>query len=54
VQAAAVLTGVSIADIGTAWGLGEGHTVEPDPSVDRAAIRAAYASAADDAGHAGR
>ena len=31
----------------TAWGLGAGEVIEPDPAVDGAAIRAAYATAAD-------
>ena len=45
VQAAAVLTGRSFDEIGDAWGLGRGITVDPDPSVDGGAIRAAYARA---------
>ena len=46
VQAAAVLTGASFADVASAWGSGAGATTEPDPAVDGAAIRAAYAAAA--------
>jgi xylulokinase len=46
VQAAAVLTGASFADVGSAWGSGRGATTEPDPAVDAAAVRAAYAEAA--------
>ena len=45
-QAAAVLTGAPLTDIADAWGLGTGNTVEPDPRVDRAAVRDAYAAAA--------
>jgi xylulokinase len=45
VQAAAVLHERAPEDIATAWGLGEGEVVEPDASVDREAIRAAYAAA---------
>ena len=45
VQAAAALTQRSFEDVATAWGLGEGITVEPDLSVDRAAVREAYAHA---------
>ena len=45
VQAAAVLQGCSFDDLAAAWALGTGHTVEPDPRVDRAAIRGAYADA---------
>ena len=46
VQAAAVLTGSSFDDVARAWELGRSTTVEPDPSVDRDAVRAAYAEAA--------
>jgi xylulokinase len=46
VQAAAVLTGASFADVASAWGSGAGATTEPDPAVDGAAIRAAYTAAA--------
>jgi xylulokinase len=45
-QAAAVLTGAPLADIADAWGLGTGNTVDPDPRVDRDAVRDAYAAAA--------
>ena len=43
VQAAATLLGRSLADVQTAWGLGAGTSVEPDPSVDAGAVRGAYA-----------
>ncbi len=46
VQAAAVHLQCGFADITEAWGLGQGHVVEPDETVDRRAIRAAYADAA--------
>jgi xylulokinase len=42
-QAAAVLTGRSFEDLADAWGLGPAVTIDPDPSVDGAALRAAYA-----------
>jgi len=44
VQAAAVLTGRSPDEVQTAWGLGGGVVVEPDGSVDAAAVRDAYAA----------
>ncbi len=44
-QAAAVLTGRSFDDICDGWGTGPVLAVEPDPSVDGAAIRAANARA---------
>jgi xylulokinase len=44
VQAAAVLTGRPLHEVQTAWGLGGGATVEPDGSVDAAAVRDAYAA----------
>jgi xylulokinase len=44
-QAAAVLHGGSVQDRADAWGLGTGETIEPDPDVDGAAIRAAHAEA---------
>ncbi len=50
VQAAAVLEGCGIDEIADAWGLGDGEVIEPDPEVDRAAIRAAYAVATQSAG----
>ena len=46
-QAAAVLHGVGFDELAEAWGLGAGEVIEPDPAVDGAAIRAAYATAAD-------
>ena len=45
VQAAAVHCGHDFAQVAEAWGLGRGETVEPDDSIDRASIRAAYADA---------
>jgi xylulokinase len=45
VQAAAVLHGCTSDELVPAWSLGTGHTVDPDPSVDRDAIRHAYADA---------
>jgi xylulokinase len=45
VQAAAVLHDCDFADLAAAWSLGGGAAVEPDPTVDRAAIRGAYARA---------
>jgi xylulokinase len=45
VQAAAIHHGGDFAQVAEAWGLGHGEDVEPDASVDRAAIRAAYADA---------
>jgi xylulokinase len=47
VQAAAVLHERSPDAIADAWGLGAGAVVEPDERVDRAAIRARYASLRD-------
>ena len=35
----------SFDELANAWDLGAGEVVEPDPAVDRAAIRAAYAAA---------
>jgi xylulokinase len=46
VQAAAIHLGGDFAQVADAWGLRRGETVEPDGSVDRAAIRGAYADAA--------
>ena len=43
VQAAAVLHGRPSEEVAAAWGLGEGDVVEPDPYVDREALRARYA-----------
>ena len=45
VQAAAVHLECPVAAVAEAWGLGRGAIVEPEGSVDRAAIRAAYADA---------
>jgi len=44
VQAAVALGGASFDDVSAAWGLAAA-TVEPDPDVDGAAIRASYAAA---------
>jgi xylulokinase len=46
-QAAAVLTGRSFAELAEAWSLDSGTVVEPDRSVDAAAVRGAYAEAVD-------
>ncbi len=43
VQAAAILSGRPIEEVQAAWGLGGGVAVEPDGSVDVAAVRDAYA-----------
>ncbi len=43
VQAAAVLLGRPLAAVQESWGLGTGVLVEPDDSVDAAAVRGAYA-----------
>jgi len=43
VQAAAVLAGVAPDEVARAWGLGDGTVVEPAASIDRRAVRAAYA-----------
>jgi xylulokinase len=45
VQAAALHLGCDFSQVSDAWGLGQGDVVEPDGTVDRAAIRAAYAEA---------
>ena len=45
VQAAAVLRQRDPADVARDWNLARGATVEPDLTVDRAAVRAAYAAA---------
>jgi xylulokinase len=45
VQAAALHLGCDFSRVSDAWGLGQGDIVEPDGTVDRAAIRAAYAEA---------
>jgi hypothetical protein len=44
---AVVLLGCDFTQVIDAWGLSAGEIVEPNLSVDRAAIRAAYADAAD-------
>jgi xylulokinase len=46
VQAAAAHLGCGFAQVSDAWGLGQGDVVEPDASVDRVGILAAYAAAA--------
>lgn len=46
VQAAAIHLGCDFAEVADAWDLRRGETVEPDDTVDRAAIRAAYAEVA--------
>ena len=46
VQAAAVLTGGTPAEIAAAWGRGIGHVVDPDHDVDADSIRAAYRAVA--------
>ncbi|HEX7166600.1 MAG TPA: xylulokinase [Acidimicrobiales bacterium] len=51
-QAAAALTRRSFDDIANDWGIGAASVVEPDPSVDGAAIRAAYADALEKAASA--
>ena len=45
IQAAAVLTGGTPADITAAWARGTGHIVDPEPDVDVDSIRAAYRAA---------
>jgi xylulokinase len=45
VQAAALHYGGDFAEVADAWGLGRGDSVEPDDTVDRLAIRGAYADA---------
>lgn len=46
-QAAVVLTGAGFDDLAAAWGVGRGRVVEPDPTVDGAAVRAAYGEASE-------
>jgi xylulokinase len=46
VPPAAVLHGRPIETVQDAWGLDTGTITEPDPAVDRAAVRAAYREAA--------
>jgi xylulokinase len=50
VQAAAVLQGAPPEEVARRWGLHRGVEVEPDPAVDRRAVRAAYARVRDAAG----
>lgn len=45
-QAAVALTGSTFDDVAEAWNLRAGHIIEPDPTVDRNAIRHRYAEAA--------
>jgi xylulokinase len=45
VQAAAIHLGCDFAEVADVWGLRDGETVEPDHTVDREAIRVAYANA---------
>jgi xylulokinase len=52
VQAAAVLHGAAFGDVADTWHLGAGEVVEPDPTVDRDAIRARYAAARGEEPHA--
>jgi xylulokinase len=52
VQAAAVLHRRAPEEIARAWRLGAGTVIEPDGSVDAAAVRAAYARARDAVGYA--
>jgi len=47
IQAAAVLRDRMPEEVAAEWQSGAGHTVEPDLSVDSAAVRAAYAAARD-------
>jgi xylulokinase len=47
VQAAAVLDSRSFDELASDWDLGRGTLVEPDPSVDVEAVRAAYAAVRD-------
>jgi xylulokinase len=44
-QAAAVLLDRDAAEIAAGWALRRGPTIEPDPTVDRESVRAAYAAA---------
>jgi xylulokinase len=46
-QAASVLHGCGVAELAEAWSLDAGEVIEPDAGVDGAAVRAAYAAAAD-------
>ncbi len=47
VQAAAVLHERPIEAVAAAWGLGGGEEIDPDPDVDRRAVRAAYDAASE-------
>jgi xylulokinase len=47
VQAAAVLQRRTPEEIARAWRLGAGEAIKPDPGVDAATVRAAYARARD-------
>jgi xylulokinase len=49
VQAAGIHHGRDVALVAEAWGLGHGKTIEPDGSVDRAGVRAAFADAMESA-----
>jgi xylulokinase len=44
-QAATVLHGCGIDELADAWDLRAGHVVEPDLTIDRVAVREAYARA---------
>ncbi len=44
-QAAAILLDGNVTDVAAVWDLGRGATIEPDLSVDRERVRAAYAAA---------
>ena len=44
-QAAAILRDRDVAEVAAEWSLGRGATIEPDMSVDRESVRAAYAAA---------
>jgi xylulokinase len=46
-QAAAALTGSGFAELAEAWSVQQGTVVDPDPTVDRDAVRHAYALVAD-------
>jgi xylulokinase len=47
VQAAATLGRVPASEVARAWGLGAGDEIVPDPTVDAAGVRSAYAAARD-------
>jgi xylulokinase len=51
VQAAAVFHGCGFDELAEAWNLGAGDVIEPDDSVDHAAVRAAFAEATERAAH---